>query len=65
MDKQGFQHSRGGSVANGDRVNLNDFDVYFEVFKIPKPMLRDDNVYAEEKKVEIKDIKKKKNGKNE
>jgi len=28
-------------------------------------MLRDDNVYAEEKKVEIKDIKKRKNGKNE
>jgi len=28
-------------------------------------MLRDDNVYAEEKKVEMKDIKKRKNGKNE
>jgi hypothetical protein len=55
MDKNGNLISRGGSVANGDRINLNDFEVYFEVFKIPKPMLRDDNVYAEEKKVEIKD----------
>jgi hypothetical protein len=44
---------------------LNDFDVYFEVFKVPKPMLRDDNVYAEEKKIEIKTNKKKKTGKNE
>ena len=65
MKEKDSQHSRVGSVANGDKVNLNDYEVYFEVFKVPKPMLRDDNVYAEEKKVEIKDIKKRKNGKNE
>ena len=33
---------------------MNDFDVYFEVFKVTKPALRDDNVYAEEKKSEKK-----------
>jgi hypothetical protein len=61
-NKKSILNSKGISVANGDRVNLNDFDVYFEVFKVPKPMLRDDNVYAEEKKIEIKVSKKKKTG---
>lgn len=53
--------AKGISYANGDRVNLNDFDVYFEVFKVPKPMLRDDNIYAEECKIVVKEKKKKKN----